>query len=276
MSRSWGIVLLVVLAAVGVYAHVALDRLRALEPVELATLGMRPFDLPMGHGADIAALPMPAAFKDWYWSREGVERLSGALRESPELRIRVANTLDEASAGDVPLHAARVEELRGLLRRAEAEGVPEIRRVAGGARDPTRDTPRAASRPDTDPPPLPDAVVDALTGEIVDADTPLPGDAPRREAPCPARVGAAPLSRVEFFAGAPSDETQVFPVDVQSRGEVAALFVFRGGGTTVRCTYGADAGAAVIEAPLPARVSCLVEGLDGTPRITCPSPVSAP
>src|SRR5688572_21220427 len=128
MSRSWVFVLLVVLAVLGVYAHVALDRLRALSPLELATVAARPFDLPVGHGADLVGLPMPAAFKQWYWSREGIERLSAALRESPELRIRVANALGEDAANGAPADAARIEELHGLLRRADAEGVAQIRR----------------------------------------------------------------------------------------------------------------------------------------------------
>lgn len=266
MSRYWAIFLLGVLAALGVYAHVALDRWRALEPVDLAAAGVRPFDLPFGHGADAVGLPLPAAVEEWFWAREALPRLDAALHLSPELRIRIANVIDEVEAGGGPLHAPRLADLRERVARAEAEGVAKIERIAGA---------RPAGAPAGDPPPLPDAVVDALSGAVVDAGTPMPGEPPRSAAACPARVGAAALTRVEFFAGVPADDTQVFPIDVESRGEVAALFVFRGDTTMVRCTYGEGADAAVIESPV-APPSCLVEGLDGTPRVTCPSPVSPP
>lgn len=119
-------------------------------------------------------------------------------------------------------------------------------------------------------------MVDAFSGESVDADTLLFERTGRVDDACPRRVGAATLARVEFFAGEPGDDTQVFPIDVESDGAVAALFVFRDGvAPTVRCSYGDGADAAVIESPLPPVPSCLV-GMRGDLRIACPSPIDAP
>lgn len=118
-------------------------------------------------------------------------------------------------------------------------------------------------------------LVDAMTGEPVDADTLLMEPTGRVDDACPRSVGASALTRVEFFAGEPSDDTQVFPIDVESNGEIAALFVFRDVAPTVRCTYGDGPDAAVIESPLPPVASCLVEFPEPF-RIACPSPVDAP
>ena len=188
----------------------------------------------------------------------GVASVAALVHFSPEVRRALVGDPDA-----VPVAATVSDPLAHPL-----DAAPPADAVAAPAPMP----PVVAPPVDPD---APTAMVDAFSGETIDADTLRLEEAARIDDACPGRVGATALTRVEFFAGEPADDTQVFPVDVESDGEVAALFVFRDVAPVVRCTYGEGADAAVIESPLPPVPSCLVESR-GDVRIACPSPVDAP
>ena len=188
----------------------------------------------------------------------GVATVAALVHFSPEVRHALVGDPDA-----VPVAATVSDPLAHPL-----DAAPPADAVA----EPVPMPPVAA--PPVDPV-APTAMVDAFSGETIDADTLRLEEAARVDDACPGRVGADALTRVEFFAGEPADDTQVFPIDVESDGDVAALFVFRDVAPTVRCTYGDGPDAAVIESPLPPVASCLVEFADDF-RIACPSPIDAP
>ncbi|HEU0154298.1 MAG TPA: hypothetical protein VFQ84_13250 [Arenimonas sp.] len=110
------------------YHHACMDRLRSLEPLTLALMGMVEFD---DAANDVVELPMPVALKQRFWVSEGRPRLAGALRLSPELRILVLNAIEERIALGVALHSGRLAEIREDIARAQAQGVKVIRPLQG-------------------------------------------------------------------------------------------------------------------------------------------------